>query len=105
MKSSFPTRLAVAALAFSLTTLAHAQFSASLEGTVQDPSGAIIPKASATLTNLATQQTLTAGANASGFYRFGELAPGHYKLVVTADRFKTATYEDISVAAEELRGI
>jgi hypothetical protein len=105
MKSSFRTRLAVTALAFSLTTLTHAQFSASLEGTVQDPSGAIIPKATATLTNLATQQTLTAGANASGFYRFGELAPGHYKLVVTADGFKTATYEDISVAAESSRDL
>ncbi|HXC96426.1 MAG TPA: TonB-dependent receptor [Edaphobacter sp.] len=92
---------------FTLATspLAYGQFSASLEGTVQDTSGAIIPKATATLTNLGTQQTLTAVTNDTGFYRFGELAPAHYKLVVTATGFKTSTYEDISLAAESSRDL
>src|SRR5437879_1591650 len=91
--------------AFSLSASAYAQFSASLAGTVQDSSGAIIPKATATLTNLGTQQTQTATTNDTGFYRFNELPPGHYKLVVTATGFKAASYEDINLAAETPRNL
>jgi hypothetical protein len=98
-------RLALLALAFSLSSSAHAQFSASLAGTVQDPSGAIIPKATATLTNMGTQQTQTSISSDTGFYRFSELAPAHYKLVVTATGFKTASYDDIALAAETPRNL
>jgi hypothetical protein len=98
-------RFILLALAFSLSSSAHAQFSASLAGTVQDSSGAIIPKATATLTNLGTQQTQTAISSDTGFYRFNELPPAHYKLVVTATGFKTASYDDISLAAESPRNM
>lgn len=91
--------------ALSLSVSAYAQFSASLAGTVQDSSGAIVPKATAILTNLGTQQTQTATTNDTGFYRFNELPPGHYKLVVTATGFKAASYEDINLAAESPRNL
>ena len=99
------TGLVLFVLTFWICSSAYGQFSASLEGTVQDASGAIIPKATVTLSNLGTQQTLTAVTNDSGFYRFGELAPAHYKLAVTATGFKTSTYEDISLAAESSRDL
>jgi hypothetical protein len=84
---------------------AYAQFNASLSGTVEDSSGAIIPKANATLTNLGTGQTQTSISSDTGFYRFSELAPAHYKLVVTAPGFKTSSFEDISLAAETPRNL
>jgi hypothetical protein len=83
----------------------YAQFSASLAGTVEDASGAIIPKATVVLTNLGTQQTQTAISSATGFYRFNELSPAHYKLVITAPGFKTSTFDDISLAAETPRNL
>ena len=62
----------------------HAQFGASLAGTVLDQSEASIPHATVTLTNAATQATQTSITNDTGAYHFSELAPGQYSLVVTA---------------------
>lgn len=98
-------RFALLTFVICLSASAFAQFSASLAGTVQDSSGAIVPKATATLTNLGTHQNQTATTSDTGFYRFNELAPAHYKLVVTATGFKTSTYEDIALAAETPRNL
>ena len=89
-----------AALLFLLVPLAHAQFGSSLSGTVLDSTNAAIPNASVTLTNAATQQTQTTTSNATGFYRFSELAPGNYSVVVTAGGFKKNDLEGVVVDAE-----
>lgn len=96
-------RFTLLVLAFFPPSSVYAQFSASLAGTVQDTSGAIVPKATVTLTNLGTQQTQTATTSDTGFYRFNELPPAYYKLMVTATGFKTANFDDISLAAESPR--
>src|SRR5581483_2622059 len=67
-----------------------AQFSGSLEGVVQDPSGASIPKATVALTNSATNVTQTTQASESGVYRFVSLAPGNYVVTGSATGFATA---------------
>lgn len=95
--------LAVAVLSFSIPALA--QFNASLSGTVQDPTGAIVPNASVTLTNPATQQVLKTTTNSSGVYHFGELPPATYKLEVSATGFKASTFADVAVAAETPRNL
>ncbi|HSU18729.1 MAG TPA: carboxypeptidase-like regulatory domain-containing protein, partial [Acidobacteriaceae bacterium] len=66
---------------------ALAQFSGSLQGSVQDPSGAAIPKATVTLTNTATKVTQSTQASASGVYRFDSLAPGDYVVEGSAGGF------------------
>lgn len=66
---------------------ALAQFSGSLQGSVQDPSGAAIPKATVTLTNTATKVTQTTQASADGVYRFDSLAPGDYVVEGSAGGF------------------
>ena len=95
----------LAAFSVLLCLPAHAQFSASLSGTVQDSSGAIVPGAAATLTNLSTQQIKTATSSDAGQYRFSELAPGTYKLVVTASGFQSTTLPDLALAAETPRDV
>ena len=65
-----------------------AQFGASLQGTVTDPSGGVIPNASVTLTNDETRRTLTTTASGEGFYRFTGLAPGSYTLSAEAPKFR-----------------
>ena len=71
--------LALAALAL-LPLAAFAQYSANMQGTVQDPSGAGVSGAHLHLTNISTGQESSAVSDASGNYRFLSLAPGRYKL-------------------------
>ena len=90
-------------LAFFSTGQAFAQFGSSLNGTVADATGAVIPNASITLTNTGTQQARTATSSSSGTYNFGELGPGVYDLTATAANFTTATVKGIQVGGESGR--
>jgi hypothetical protein len=94
-----------AAILFALlfSPSAFAQFGASLNGTVQDSTGAVIPGAKVTLTNASTHQMKTAVSSGSGSYSFTELAPGSYNLTVAAPNFKIAALTGIQVAAETPR--
>lgn len=85
-------RVAVLALrsgllcAFFVVSL-RAQFSASIEGVVQDPSSAGVANASVTVTNTATSVKQTTNADNQGNYRFVSLAPGSYSITATASGF------------------
>jgi hypothetical protein len=83
----------------------RAQFNASLTGTVQDATGAVIPGAKVTLTNSGTQQVRTLTTNGSGVYSFNELAPGSYTVAASAANFSSATVSNVSVAAESPREV
>ncbi len=77
-------------LALSLSSPAFAQsYTASLEGIVTDPTGAVIPGAKVTLTNEATNVTRTATTDALGHYFFTFLPPASYKLNVESAGFTT----------------
>jgi len=82
---------------------AEAQFGASLNGTVADSTGAVIPGAKVTLTNVANNQVRTATSSGDGAYNFTELAPGSYNVSATAMGFKMASLTAVSVAAETPR--
>ncbi|HEY0307636.1 MAG TPA: carboxypeptidase regulatory-like domain-containing protein, partial [Acidobacteriaceae bacterium] len=97
--------LAVAVCALCLCSTALAQFNASLSGTVQDSTGAVVANATVTLVNLGTNQTQTTVTPNTGFYRFGQLPPGHYKLTATAAGFKGYTIADVNIAAETARSV
>ncbi len=71
-----------------VTSSAVAQFSASLQGTVIDPSGAVVPNATVTLTQTETQQVRTVTTTSSGTYTFSSLAPGSYTVAVKATGFQ-----------------
>ncbi len=59
----------------------------SINGTVKDTHGAIVPGATVTLTNIGTNQKLSATANGEGFYIFSNLSPANYNLTVSAPGF------------------
>jgi hypothetical protein len=73
-----------------LAASAFAQFTASIQGIVQDPTGAGIAKASIQLVNTATGVTTVTTSDPGGNYRFVSLAPGGYKLTVEASGFAKA---------------
>ncbi|MGB2622655.1 MAG: carboxypeptidase regulatory-like domain-containing protein [Candidatus Acidiferrum sp.] len=70
---------------------AWAQYSASIQGNVVDPSGAAVAQATVTLENTANHITATTTSDAEGGYRFLSLAPASYKISVEAKGFSTAS--------------
>ena len=63
----------------------------SIQGTVTDPSGAVVPNATVEITSKATNRTLTLNTSGSGAYNSGALIPGDYVVKVTASGFGTVT--------------
>ncbi len=91
------------ALLFGLSTLpCFAQFTANIQGVVQDQSGAAVPKASITLVNVATNTTNVTEADASGNYRFVSIAPGNYKMTVQAPGFAKAEADITLLTSQNL---
>lgn len=84
-------------------TIALAQFSSSVQGTISDSSGAVIPDADVTLTNRGNNSSVHTHSNASGVYRFGTLPAGAYILRVHREGFSD-TREDISITTDEVAG-
>src|SRR5438270_2164297 len=61
----------------------------SIQGTVTDPNGAVVPNAAITITNQATGQTSKLTSSASGTYSSGALIPGTYTVRIEAKGFQT----------------
>ena len=95
----------VLAMAIGVTPGLYAQFNGALQGTVTDASGAVIPGATVTLVNPATQVTKTATTNGTGFYSITSLPPASYKVTVTAQGFKDQQFTDVAVTGEQPRGL
>ena len=82
----------LAAIIFMLSMLfsaaAHAQVAGgTLSGTVSDPNGGGVPKASVVITNVDTGVNRDVTTNSDGFYTVVNLLPGTYQLKVTATGF------------------
>ncbi|MEO8725365.1 MAG: TonB-dependent receptor, partial [Acidobacteriaceae bacterium] len=88
-----------------LVSAAFAQFNAAIQGTVTDNTGAVIPGATVTATNQATGVVVKAVSTGAGLYRISGLPPGVYTVVTEAANFGTRTDKDVSVAAEQPRGL
>ena len=73
-------------------------------GTVSDPSGSGIPKASVLITNTATGVESTVTTNNDGLFKIVNLLPGKYRVKVSATGFATETNSGItiSVGAEQI---
>jgi hypothetical protein len=62
----------------------------SIQGTVQDPQGAVVKDAKITITNRATGRTLNTETNSAGTYVSSALVPGAYTVHIEAQGFRTA---------------
>src|SRR5690349_13325787 len=80
-----------AALAAVMAAACWGQFSGSIQGTVQDPAGAVVPNAKVQLKNTGTNVVTSTTTDAEGNYRFVSLAPGSYAIVVEAPGFNPTT--------------
>ncbi len=68
-------------------------------GVVTDPSGAAIPNAKVTVTNVGTNLAVGTTTNQSGFYAVKELPVGTYKITAEAQGFKTRTDSNLALNA------
>ncbi|MBM4023918.1 MAG: TonB-dependent receptor [Planctomycetes bacterium] len=91
-------------LMLGLTQMAWPQFSSNVQGVVQDPSLAVIPGVTVTLTNLATGVEVTTVTSDSGVYRFSSLAPGRYLVSARASGFQPTTLE-ITLQTAQTAGV
>src|SRR6266478_1005972 len=86
---------------FFLTLTAHAQYRASLRGTVTDPQGNVVVGATVTLTNTDTGSTLTSTSDDNGIYQFNALPPAPYRLTVEQPGFKKKVLEHVQIIPEQ----
>src|SRR5215469_3736169 len=84
---------------------AHAQYRASLQGTVADSSGAMIPGAQLTLTDQETNRALTTTSDATGVFSFNQLPPSTYRLEVAHAGFKKKVLDGVHIIAEQANAL
>ena len=73
---------------------------ASVDGTVRDPTGALIPGAEVTLTNTETNATREAVTNDTGRFVFPQVPRGLYRIATEMPGFSTAVVEGVQVAVD-----
>src|SRR5437764_10993680 len=97
----FQLRLATLAMAFLAPSL-HAQISqASLQGTVKDNTGAVVPGAAVSLKNKGTGENRSVSTGPSGEYLIPNLNPAEYSLTVGMIGFKTAVVSSLTLHTGE----
>ena len=80
---------------------AFGQNSASLGGTIQDSTGAVVPKATVRLTSHEQGTVRSAESNQTGLYSFTFLPRGVYDVEVTPTGFRTLSDKNITLATAE----
>jgi hypothetical protein len=78
---------------------------ATIRGTVTDPTGAVVPGAAVTLTREETGLTRSVTTNSAGDYVFAELAVGRYGVRVEHTGFKGAAVTGIDLNVADVRAV
>jgi len=68
-----------------------------ISGTVRDATGAVVPGASVTVTNTATNISRSAVSDARGFFRLPALEPGVYTVKAELSGFSTVEFKDVGL--------
>src|SRR5580698_2839880 len=98
--------LSISLLLLSAATAARAQAGrGAINGTVTDPSGAVIGGAKVTALNHATgiaQSTVTTGG---GLYSFVSLNPGTYEVTATHKGFESVAEDNVAVSVDQVSSV
>lgn len=85
------------ALALISTSMYAQEARGSIQGRVTDPTGAIVPNATVTVTNTATNTTRRLVTNDTGYYEANLLEPSTYTVAVEAQGFKKSLRSGITL--------
>ena len=105
IKSIAPGTLAYIALLLLAGLSAHAQFRASIQGSVTDPDNAIVPGAQLTLKDNGTGKVLTDTSDSSGVYNFGALPADDFTLTATAKGFQQKEIDHLHIIPEQANSV
>jgi len=99
--------LIVVALTFSFGLNSDAQSGGkgTIQGTVMDPSGAVIRNAEVTAVQSDTGQTTTQETTGAGFYALASLNPGTYTLTIKAPGFQAYIQQNVTLDALQVLGL
>jgi hypothetical protein len=78
-------------------SLAGQEPTGGIEGTVTDAQGAVVPDATVTMRNTATNASRTVTTGSDGHYKVSSLVPGNYEVKVTAKGFKASVATDVNI--------
>src|SRR5262245_49891050 len=99
MRSVLPSILIFVSVAAAQTD------SARLVGRIYDASGAVIPGAIVTVTNLLTDRERSASADESGYYRIDGLAPASYRITAKTPGFTDVTIPSVTLIVGQERTV
>jgi hypothetical protein len=84
-------------LTSALPALAAQQSTGTIEGTVTDVNGAVIPQATVTITEKSTGRKIPVTANNDGFFQARALLPGEYTVKIDHSGFSSAVQENVTL--------
>ncbi|HEY5380945.1 MAG TPA: TonB-dependent receptor [Acidobacteriaceae bacterium] len=90
---------------FVTTPLLHAQFRTSVQGTVTDPDGAIVPGATLTLKDNANNNTIVRTSDSAGVFNFNALPADHFTLTVQSPGFQQKVLTDLQFIPEQANSL
>jgi hypothetical protein len=82
------------------STVALAQVSGSISGTIKDSSGGVVPGVTITATNVAVATQFSVTTDAQGFYSLPKLPVGRYDLLIHIEGFKPQKRTNVGVDAD-----
>ncbi len=88
-----------------LCPLAQAQYRTSIQGVVTDSTGAVIPGATLTLTNPATNEKQVRTSNDAGVYNFNALAAARFRLEVVAKGFEKKVIDNLEFIPDQANAL
>jgi hypothetical protein len=101
----FPTVMQVFALLLFAATMFAQETTGGLQGSVKDPSGAVVSQAHVVVVGASLTGEKAADTDKSGYYRFANLPPGSYTVTVTAKGFRTVKREGLVIEVGHLPSV
>ena len=112
LRPTFPRLVTLVVLVIAAVLVAWVQPSyaqeagtATINGTVTDPAGAVVSGATVTVTDNDTGTKRELVTNSSGVYSAPYLETGHYSVTVSHPGFKTTTQSGIILTADQVAGV
>jgi carboxypeptidase family protein len=93
--------IVIVTVQFSPTKVLAQGATGALNGTIMDPSSAVVPGVKVSLKNLDTQVVQDAVTNNAGRYVFVAIPPGRYSIEVTKEGFKVSATSEFTLAVNQ----
>jgi hypothetical protein len=84
---------------------AWAQYESAIEGTITDPSGAVVPNATVTAKDTETAITRSVQTSSAGNYRIDALPAHLFEITVSAPGFKTTLQQNIRLEGKQTKTV